>query len=701
MLRGDPPKPPKRKSAQKWAEEQLAAGNLYAFDYTPEQLAEFKKVGKAPEFYNPKLFKKGGNGFNSFDAITDTSGTDPFIKFKAAPIESATAIHKPGIVEGRKSLEFGPNQTFDPNTGKYFDPISGQEIKPIIEQKKNGGLVGKYSFGGAIPDMGVKTQGAVSGLAGPASALGTTAATAIDAGNMPNEQGEINQGKAALAGGLKMASTVAPLAANPALLAATGGLSALAIPIAGGVGAVVSAVKAKKQNEEAVKQFEIDKNAAQQSSDQLRAEDALRKRDIGMSKGGKVVGKGTGTSDGVAAKVRAGSFIVPAKNAEVAKDIKEKVLRKAPGKKAALNQGGGVDVKLSNGEYVFTPEEVNELASNGIDINALAPEAKNKLTEYLKCGGKVNMYKDGGEIPDNVKKRYGAAEANKKSLGGQKSAPKRTAAKPKEDIEPITDLPDLSLRELEGVGKKSYNELMAESTPAYTSPTYTSSLAARTTEAPVATTTTAPPSQGGNSGVNSGGQFDWQGGLNQVLGYGIPAVQTAIGASALSKLGKRPIDKLDPEYLATISAAKDRAALAEKEAMYGFTPEEKFLMGQQSQGLLNQASFASQNLSGGSGVAGYNMLTKAIGDKYNRGLMTQVQDRALKLQKQGIAADRAQYADALVRDKTDMNRRLFSDTMRNWQENQQAAGALTQQGLTNLVSQNRYNQFLQNRESYQ
>lgn len=68
----------------------------------------------------------------------------------------------------------------------------------------------------------------------------------------PDKKGtfDLNEGKMATQAGLKMAGQVAPLALNPAVLGATGGLSALAIPIAGATGAIMGKSKADKQQKQ-------------------------------------------------------------------------------------------------------------------------------------------------------------------------------------------------------------------------------------------------------------------------------------------------------------------------------------------------------------------------------------------------------------------------------------------------------------------
>jgi len=91
--------------------------------------------------------------------------------------------------------------------------------------------------------------------------------------------------------------------------------------------------------------------------------------------GGEIKGKGGPKSDSIKAEVEEGSFIVPAENAELAKGIR-KLYLKAPIKKANLKQEEGEEVKLSNGEHLFTPEENEYLESIGVELEALAPNAE-------------------------------------------------------------------------------------------------------------------------------------------------------------------------------------------------------------------------------------------------------------------------------------------------------------------------------------
>ncbi len=109
------------------------------------------------------------------------------------------------------------------------------------------------------------------------------------------------------------------------------------------------------------------------------------------AEGGLITGPGTAKSDSIPAKVKGNSFIVPAENAPAAMEIRKQVL-KAPTMKAKLNQGSGVDVKLSNGEVIFTPEEKGEVEKSGIDLAELAPHAALKFS-----------FADGGLTPDKAK----------------------------------------------------------------------------------------------------------------------------------------------------------------------------------------------------------------------------------------------------------------------------------------------------------
>ena len=95
----------------------------------------------------------------------------------------------------------------------------------------------------------------------------------------------------------------------------------------------------------------------------------------GYKKGGKVKGEGTGTSDSIDMDAEDGSFIIPADNAEYAMELGREYLGWNDGERAS-KKGGDVDIKVSNGEVMFTPKEVSILKYHGVDVDSLAPEGK-------------------------------------------------------------------------------------------------------------------------------------------------------------------------------------------------------------------------------------------------------------------------------------------------------------------------------------
>ena len=104
----------------------------------------------------------------------------------------------------------------------------------------------------------------------------------------------------------------------------------------------------------------------------------------GYKNGGKVKGSGTAKSDSIRKNVEDGSFVVPAENAETAMDLGKKYLG-WKGTEIADRTYPGTEVKLSNGEVLYTPEEVDILRYHGLDLNRLAPKAEEG--NKMKKGG--------------------------------------------------------------------------------------------------------------------------------------------------------------------------------------------------------------------------------------------------------------------------------------------------------------------------
>lgn len=98
--------------------------------------------------------------------------------------------------------------------------------------------------------------------------------------------------------------------------------------------------------------------------------------------GGYIEGDGTSKSDNIPARVKKGSFVVPAENALMAEVLRSEYLENTP--KANLNQKDGSSVRLSAGEHLFSPKET-KIIGKKTNLKALAPNANKKtaLTHFL------------------------------------------------------------------------------------------------------------------------------------------------------------------------------------------------------------------------------------------------------------------------------------------------------------------------------
>jgi len=160
-----------------------------------------------------------------------------------------------------------------------------------------------------------------------------------------------------------------------------------------------------------------------------------------FAQGGKIVGKGTAKSDDIDAKIKGNSFVVPEENSKMAETIRKVVLKKAPSVKAKLNQKGGENVKLSNGEHLFTPSEVEKIENKlGDDVlDKLAPnsakhedmmegEYSEMEKEHMKDGGLLSAEKarmilhdkmaNGKPLTDKQRKFMGWVAGGRKAEGG-------------------------------------------------------------------------------------------------------------------------------------------------------------------------------------------------------------------------------------------------------------------------------------------
>jgi hypothetical protein len=443
-----------------------------------------------------------------------------------------------------------------------------------------------------------------------------------------------------------------------------------------------------------------------------------------FNKGGLIKGKGTGTSDSILAKVEPGSFITPAKNADKAAKVlsyvKGGAINKAPmlKKKADLNQEGGEPVKLSNGEFMFTPEQKDEIVKElGEDVlEMLAPEAEdgesemakggltfNKAKQILRDGtangknltdkqkryfgwiaggGKVGMYK-GGEVPKmvdggefetpiqkmerlNKEKKNGIVSKKGSEVNPEPQAPADKLGKSKQATTQKKSAP------------KTAQYLQKKEVLLNTNPSNPEII--DTTED--VSVTEKPQSKKGLTGKQWGDVISTTGNAaSAAANFVFPMRQVKMGKEFLAKAGQRPIDTISPDVQDSFNKAK---AAAE----YGYSPQEMAALEQQNLSALNRQREAARMYAGG-GANAYQAERQAIGESFGRGLQSAIASKQLQMSKQS-------YADQLAAQKGELSRRLFQDNLTAWNQNQQTGAELVNAGLTNAIGAKRYADVLAN-----
>ena len=163
------------------------------------------------------------------------------------------AAYNPGTFDPNKQValneqEFGvtPSSVQTINTG--VAPQGGQSALRLEGAKATPDLSGqkidfnKSSSGSALSPKSFDYSGlATTGMAMGVGAIEKQQASLEAVGKAPSLSGEMGKGA------LKGASYIAPVALNPEMLIATGGLSALAVPVAAGIGAGVNYVTGNKK----------------------------------------------------------------------------------------------------------------------------------------------------------------------------------------------------------------------------------------------------------------------------------------------------------------------------------------------------------------------------------------------------------------------------------------------------------------------
>jgi hypothetical protein len=160
--------------------------------------------------------------------------------------------------------------------------------------------------------------------------------------------------------------------------------------------------------------------------------------------------------------------------------------------------------------------------------------------------------------------------------------------------------------------------------------------------------------------------------------------------SKLLKSGQRPEDvsKIDPAY----NAAVERA---QRDATFGYTPEQAAMLDQKAINALNDARFAGKNLASGSAGTAFQQERQAINQGWSNALQLKSADQQLRMQKQ-------QYADQAVKERADFldmqRRRAFGDAMNTYNVNQESGSALVGAGVRNAIGAFRYQKELDAQE---
>lgn len=478
-----------------------------------------------------------------------------------------------------------------------------------------------------------------------------------------------------------------------------------------------------------------------------------KKHEQDCADGGEIKGKGTGTSDEIEAEVKEGSFIVPAKNADLAKGIR-KLYLKAPVKNANLKQDGGESVKLSNGEVMFTPQENEYLESIGVDLEALAPDAEHGEDEMAK-GGPVKGTKINGVTYDG--KNWIDASGNKYS----EEAGKRFDKAYTQSIEKAKSNETSRLGSEINVYKRKLNEANASGNTAEADrlqskinqltgtkkeveKTPISEIKKPSFKAPLVKKETSKSTAPQNVTQDMGEDVVVPGGAlspNEIelakktdatSAYNAKALSdsasaTGITPDSMSEYGKQQpkgrslldrIGNIDPTSLVGVGQMvagknmlsgevrpEDKAILdatynanvnrAMQDAQFGLTPEQKFQAEQDIANAQRDAMAQGVSYAGGSGTKAFNLNRAAINDAWKNKLGLKTADTELRMQKQQYADQQAaQRASILAANR----RQAFNDAMGTFQQKQEAGSELIGAGLQNTIGAYRFKKDQQARD---
>lgn len=431
--------------------------------------------------------------------------------------------------------------------------------------------------------------------------------------------------------------------------------------------------------------------------------------------GGKIVGKGTGTSDSIPAALEDDGFVVPAVNAKVAEELRAKYLGDSKTKIASLKKGG-VPVKVSNGEHYFTKEEKEILLSQGVDLDALAPnadvsatgkqdggdieaEANRKRAEksYLlyverqkaiKANPEKFSAKEIADTEANLRKAYETYKAMPKPQKKQSALEKmqsqvakeqavideKRAKRTPEETANLAGIPGAKkpLQKSGGIASVGASKLTPADEPQII-PAREVAIEQQQPQGVASIGSTITPVEEVTPVVvedkkpNPFQRMD--------IGKGVAVAQTGLGLSQLLQDGKRPEDTLPADFVQSVDEAK-------AQANYGLSPLELRIA---ERGIDRNRAADEQtiiNLSGGSaGTALANIRAASISANEAKGNLS-AQSEALRLQKK-------RYADSLISQKADRSKQLFNEKLDAFNVDQQAGAALLGSGIRNMIGASR------------
>jgi len=765
----------------------LGNGVYQNLNYNPEdkadyQYASYKSIPKNHPQYDPKVGTAYGfykvndpnapiNNAPMEQKLPDTQKESAPIQIETKPVQNQPKRVYTGQYKGADGQTIQTYQ-YPGGTTKHLDPNGN----PIISYKK-GGLVAKYADGGWVdangnpvtdPNilgysdtdkaaMGLTRSTPKPGLAGKFGQTGLYSLAGNTAGSIVQNSINNKKGGESISG--DMAGGALRGLGTGAQIGSQFGPEGTAI--GAGVGLVSGLAKGyfTGKNDRNARVKEGSGMAQQDAISNINNPYALNKtynstdtntndykskygitgfkkgglvemcKDGGYIKGGKIEGKGTSTSDSIKAKVKEKSFVVPEKNAHIAEEVREEVLEESPKKKAGLKQKGGEEVKLSNGEHLFTPEEVEKIESELGEgfLESLAPDSETaegkanggltsaKAKEILKDGSangkkltdKQRRYMgwvaggkkmaDGGEVqddgqePDEYEKHrpaykkdaeitklinkyvkqgkpYQAAKylAETEYKGGAKSTPTGTGLVNKfKKPQGQTLVEKLKFDPYKLLDGNIGDDVVVPEEKRQQD----------TATAPVGTRneTTNPSNQNSPTpGLTNKAKREL--GLADVLGYG----QAALGTGLLLNQ-KRPVYEPTNEF-------KSQLAKSIASSAYGYTPEQKSYLNNQLTEARNGALANVYNVAGGNGGVALNNARAVFNDSYNNRLKTASDDESLRMNKMGLA-------NSMAAQNENIHRQIFEDKMGGFQQNMGTGSQLLSSAVENILGADRYKQY--------